>query len=333
MNENAKCCRSSRLSAARAVSGKDVVVFSFCRHTTVTSCRNKTFAKGFPFRTGTPILTTKELIMKFGMFCAAAVAALGLSAPVTAGDLTINGSTTVLPVVQKAGEAFMASHPSVHLSISGGGSGNGIKALIEKQCDIAMSSRDIQAKEKAAAEKNGVNPQRIAIAVDAIVPVVHPSNKVSDLSVQQLADIYAGKIRNWKEVGGDDAKIVVISRDTSSGTFESWHELIMKKTRVTPAALMQASNGAVSQAIAKNKNAIGYLGLGYLNSAVKGLSVNKVTASADTALSRQWPIARELYIFTNGAPAGDAKLFVDYLLAGDKGQKDVREVGFVPLSR
>ena len=96
---------------------------------------------------------------------------------------------------------------------------------------------------------------------------------------------------------------------------------------------MQASNGAVSQAVAKNRNAIGYLGLGYLNSTVKGLSVNGVKASADTALSRQWPIARELYIFTNGAPAGDAKLFVDYLLAQDKGQKDVREVGFVPLAK
>ncbi|WP_300809836.1 PstS family phosphate ABC transporter substrate-binding protein [uncultured Desulfovibrio sp.] len=271
--------------------------------------------------------------MKFALLCAAAVTAVSLAAPVAAGDLTINGSTTVLPVVQKAGEAFMASHPTVHLSISGGGSGNGIKALIEKQCDIAMSSRDIQAKEKTAAEKNGVTPQRTAIAVDAIVPVVHPDNKVGDLTVQQLADIYAGKIRNWKDVGGDDAKIVVISRDTSSGTFESWHELIMKKARVTPAALMQASNGAVSQAVAKNRNAIGYLGLGYLNSTVKGLSVNGVKASADTALSRQWPIARELYIFTNGAPAGDAKLFVDYLLAQDKGQKDVREVGFVPIAK
>ena len=311
---------------------QDVVVFSFCRHTTVTSRRNKGFAKGISPLDNTFSLH-KEFTMKFALLCAAAVTAVSLAAPVAAGDLTINGSTTVLPVVQKAGEAFMASHPSVHLSISGGGSGNGIKALIEKQCDIAMSSRDIQGKEKTAAEKNGVTPQRTAIAVDAIVPVVHPDNKVSNLTVQQLADIYAGKIKNWKDVGGADARIVVISRDTSSGTFESWHELIMKKTRVTPAALMQASNGAVSQAVAKNRNAIGYLGLGYLNSTVKGLSVNGVKASADTALSRQWPIARELYIFTNGAPAGDAKLFVDYLLAQDKGQKDVREVGFVPLAK
>ena len=270
--------------------------------------------------------------MKLGILCAA-VAAAGLSVSAVAGELTINGSTTVLPVVQKAGEAFMASHPSVHLSISGGGSGNGIKALLEKQCDIAMSSRDIQEKEKAAAAKNGVSPQRTAIAVDAIVPVVHPTNRVGTLTIRQLAGIYAGEITNWKEVGGDDARIVVISRDTSSGTFESWHELVMNKARVTPTALMQASNGAVSQAVASNRNAIGYLGLGYLNAKVKGLSVNGMSASAETALSRQWPIARELYIFTNGAPSGDAKLFVDYLLAQDKGQKDVRAVGFVPLAR
>lgn len=270
--------------------------------------------------------------MKCRLLCAA-VAAVGLAVPAAAGELIINGSTTVLPVVQKAGEAFMASHPSVHLSISGGGSGNGIKALLEKQCDIAMSSRDIQEKEKIAAAKNGVSPQRTAIAVDAIVPVVHPANKVSALTVQQLAGIYAGDIKNWKEVGGDDAKIVVVSRDTSSGTFESWHELVMNKARVTPSALMQASNGAVAQTVASNRNAIGYLGLGYLNASVKGLGVNGVTASAETALSRQWPIARELYIFTNGDPSGDARLFVDYLLAGDKGQKDVREAGFVPLAR
>ena len=271
--------------------------------------------------------------MSFGKILAAVAAVCCLAAPAQAQDITINGSTTVLPVMQKAGESFMAAHPDMHLTISGGGSGNGIKALLEKQCDVAMSSRHVKDKEMAAAKKNGVEPVTTAIAVDAIVPVVHPENPVADLSMAQLADIYAGKITNWKEVGGKDGKIVVISRDTSSGTFECWQELVMGKTRVFPAALMQASNGAVSQAVAKNRNAIGYLGLGYLNSTVKGLSVNGVKASADTALSRQWPIARELYIFTNGAPAGDAKLFVDYLLAQDKGQKDVREVGFVPIAK
>ena len=129
-----------------------------------------------------------------------------------------------------------------------------------------------------------------------------------------------------------DAKIVVISRDTSSGTFECWEELVMNKERVSPAALMQASNGAVVQAVSNNKNAIGYVGLGYLDKSTKGLKVNDVQASAQTALSKQWPIARELYIFTDGQPAGVVKELVDYLLDPAKGQKSVREVGYVPLA-
>ena len=237
-------------------------------------------------------------------------AALGLSVAAHAQDIVVNGSTTVLPVMQKAAESFMAANPDIKLVISGGGSGNGIKALGEKQCDVAMSSRDIKDKERAAAEKKGVKPVRIAVAVDAI---------------------YSGKVRNWKELGGQDGPIVVISRDTSSGTFESWQELVMKKERVTPAALMQASNGTVVQAVAKNKNAIGYIGLGYLDKSVKSLTVSKVAASAKTALDGEWPIARELYIFTNGDPKGGVKKLVDYLLAADKGQKDVLAVGYVPL--
>lgn len=272
--------------------------------------------------------------MSIGKMLAAALTVLSLSAPALAAQqLVINGSTTVLPVVQKAGEAFMAAHPDMELSISGGGSGNGIKALIEKQCDIAMSSRDIKAKEVEAAKKNGVNPTRTTIAVDAIVPVVNPANGITELSSAQLRDIYNGKITNWKEVGGTDAKIVVISRDTSSGTFECWQELIMKEERVAPSALMQASNGAVVQTVSKNKNAIGYVGLGYVDKSTKGLKVNNVTANAQSALSKQWPIARELFVFTNGTPAGAAKAFVDYLLDPGKGQKNVLEVGYVPLGK
>ena len=271
--------------------------------------------------------------MSIGKMLVTALTVLSLSAPALAAqEIVINGSTTVLPVMQKAGEAFMASHPGMPLSFSGGGSGNGIKARMEKQGAVAMSSRDIKDKEKAAAEKNGVTPVRTAIAVDAIVPVVNTANKVSALTTQQLRDIYTGKITNWKDLGGVDAKIVVISRDTSSGTFECWEELVMNKERVSPAALMQASNGAVVQAVSNNKNAIGYVGLGYLDKSTKGLKVNDVQASAQTALSKQWPIARELYIFTDGQPAGVVKELVDYLLDPAKGQKSVREVGYVPLA-
>ena len=269
-----------------------------------------------------------------GRLAACALAVLCWSASAFAAQqVIINGSTTVLPVVQKAGEAFMASHPGTELSISGGGSGNGIKALIEKQCDVAMSSRDIKDKEKDAAAKNGITPLRTAIAIDAIVPVVHPANKVGALTLAQLRDIYTGKVTNWKDLGGEDAQIVAISRDTSSGTFESWEELVMNKERVSPRALMQASNGSVVQTVSKNKNAIGYVGLGYVDKSTRPVTVDGVSPSAETASSKQWPIARELYIFTNGAPQGAVKEFVEYLVAPDKGQKDVLAVGYVPLSK
>ncbi|MDL2207088.1 phosphate ABC transporter substrate-binding protein, partial [Desulfovibrio sp. OttesenSCG-928-M16] len=170
-----------------------------------------------------------------------------------AQEIIISGSTTVLPVMQKAGEAFMAANPDITLSISGGGSGSGIKALNEGLCQIAMSSRDIKKSEVELGAKNGVTAVRTAIAVDALIPVVHPDNPVKNLSAAQLKDIYAGKINNWKELGGNDGKIVVVSRDTSSGTYETWEGIIMKKEKVTPKALLQASNGAVVQTVASNQ--------------------------------------------------------------------------------
>lgn len=248
-----------------------------------------------------------------------------------AENITINGSTTVLPVIQKASESFMHNNPSISLSISGSGSSNGIKALGEGLCEIAMASRDIKDSEMESAKKNGVQPYRIAIAHDAIIPVVNKANPVKDLTMEQLRDMYAGKITNWKEVGGEDAKIVVISRDTSSGTYESWGELVMQKERVSPRALLQASNGAVVTAISQNKNAIGYIGFGYLNESLNALHVNGKVASPESVVAKEWPIARELYLFTNGEPAGNIKLFVDYMLDPGKGQKNVKEIGYVPL--
>jgi phosphate transport system substrate-binding protein len=254
-------------------------------------------------------------------------------ADAAAEEIVITGSTTVLPVMQKAGEAFMAVNPNITLAISGGGSGNGIKALNEKLCHVAMSSRDIKSSEVAQGKANGVNPVRTAVAVDALVPVVHPENPVKAFSIAQLRDIYAGKITNWKEVGGTDGKIVLISRDTSSGTFETWETMIMNKEKIAPSALLQASNGAVVQAVAKNKRAIGYIGFGYLNNSIKKLDVDGIEASPATALAGRWPIARELFLFTNGEPAGAVKKLVTYLLDPQKGQKAVAETGYIPLQK
>ncbi|SHN60241.1 phosphate ABC transporter substrate-binding protein [Desulfovibrio litoralis] len=249
----------------------------------------------------------------------------------SSNEVKINGSTTVLPVIQKAGEVFMKNNPSVTVSISGGGSGNGIKALNEKLCDIAMSSRDIKSTEIEDAKKRGVTPTRFAVAWDAIVPIVHPSNPVKSVSIEQLRDIYSGRITNWKDLGGVDGKIVVTSRDTSSGTYESWAELVMHKEKVSPAALLQASSGAVVTSITKNKRAIGYVGFGYLNKNIKALTVNDVEASASSVLEKKWPISRELYLFTDGEPKDSVKAFIDFMFDPQKGQKIVKEVGFIPV--
>lgn len=272
--------------------------------------------------------------MKLSRLALAALLSLSLATPALAAtEVVINGSTTVLPVIQKAGEAFMAANPGVALTISGGGSGNGIKALNDGLCQIAMSSRDMKANEKELAKSKKVDPVRVAVAVDALVPVVNPANKVQDLTREQLRDIYMGKITNWKDVGGVDGKIVVISRDTSSGTYETWDEMVLGKEKVTPAALLQASNGAVVQAVSKNKNALGYIGFGYLDKSVKKLNMGGKEATPATALSREWPVARELYLFTNGQPQGVVKDFIAFLVDPLKGQKLVQEVGFIPLGK
>ncbi len=249
-----------------------------------------------------------------------------------AGEVVINGSTTVLPIVQKATEVFVKENPSISISLSGGGSGNGVKALIDGLATIAMSSRDIKSSEADLAAKKNVTPVRTAVAVDAIVPVVSNANPVTELSMEQLKGIYEGKIKNWKEVGGANAPIVVVSRDSSSGTFETWESLVMKKARVTPRALLQTSNGTVVQTVSKNKNAIGYIGIGYVDNQTKALVVDGKKATAEAAKNKTWPLSRELYFFTNGAPQNDAKVFIDWIVNPQKGQKIVKQTGFVPLS-
>lgn len=262
-----------------------------------------------------------------------AVAAFVMMSGVSFADssIVIKGSTTVLPVAQGTLEAFMKKNPGVQMSLSGGGSGEGIKALIDKTTDIATSSREIKDKEIELAKTKGVNPVAHVVAFDAIIPVVHPKNKVANLTIDQISQIYQGKITNWKEVGGDDLKIVVISRDSSSGTFESWDHFVMKKAKVTPKAQMLASNGALVTAVSKNKYAIAYLGIGYVNKSVKAVNVNGITASIQTAMSKEYPLSRELYMYTNGEPAGDVAKYIAFVKSVE-GQQVVAKEGFVPLT-
>jgi phosphate transport system substrate-binding protein len=247
-----------------------------------------------------------------------------------AENVVIKGSTTVLPIAQSTLETFMKANPGVNISLSGGGSGEGVKALIDKSTDIANSSREIKDKEIELAKSKGVNPVAHIVAIDAIVPIVNPRNKVKNLSIDQLSQIYQGKITNWKEVGGEDLQIVVISRDSSSGTFEAWAEMVLNKAKVTPRAQMQASNGAIVQAVSKNRYAVGYIGMGYINKSIKTLTVNGVEATLENAFSKTYPVARPLYMYTNGRPSGQTAKYIDFVLS-PAGQALVAKDGYIPV--
>lgn len=277
----------------------------------------KTYKESETMKLKTVVVTTLILIL--------------VSSTAWAGNLVIKGSTTVLPIAQKVAEAFMKEYPETNISISGGGSGNGIKAIIDGTTDIANSSRFIKDKEVKMAVEKSAYPVPFAVAYDCIIPVVHPENKITNLGIDQLKMIYEGKIKNWNEIGGEDKKIVVISRDTSSGTYEVWESKVMNKSRVYPGALLQASNGAIVQAVSKNKYAIGYIGLGYLDNTVKQLSVNNVMGTKKSTLDGSYPISRPLFMFTSGWPEGESLDFINYVLNPEKGQKLVEEIGYIPL--
>ena len=247
-----------------------------------------------------------------------------------AEELVMNGSTTVLPIAQKAAEVYMKENPGVNISVSGTGSGDGIKALIDGTTDIADSSRFIKDSEITQAIENGVFPVPHRIALDSIVPAVHPKNPVNGLSIEQLKKIYTGEITNWKAVGGEDKKIVVISRDTSSGTYEVWYEKVLDKERVTPTASLLASNGAVVTAVAQNPYAIGYISLGYVNKEIKMLTVDGITPNTATTRNGKYPIARPLFMFTNGWPKGVVMDFINFMVS-PRGQDLVAEVKYVPI--
>ena len=245
--------------------------------------------------------------------------------------LTIQGSTTVLPIAQKCAEMFLQKNPEADIAVRGGGSGTGIAALIDGICDIADSSRPIKDKEILKANKKGVNPQPHIVAMDGIAVIVHPSNQVNRISLTQIKGIYTGKISNWSQLGGSYQKIVVISRDVASGTYECFSKVALKKQRVRPDALLQASNMAVASTVKRTRGAIGYVGLGYLDSRVKALAVEGVKPSFETIRKNTYPISRPLFMYTDGKPKGLVKDFIKFVLSME-GQEIVEEQGFISLN-
>ena len=245
-------------------------------------------------------------------------------------ELTVEGSTTVLPFAQKAAEVYMDAKPEISISVRGGGSGVGITSLISGKTEMAMSSREIKKDEAAKAQANNVSPYENIICMDAIALIVHPSNKIDNLTKEQVKDIFTGKVKNWKEVGGADRQIVAVSRDTASGTFEAFNELALNKEKVRQDALMQASNQGVAGIIANTPGGGGYVGLGYISDKAKAVSINGVMPSVETVLSKKYAYSRGLYIYTNGVPQGEVKNFLDFVKSKN-GQKIAAELGFVPL--
>ena len=257
---------------------------------------------------------------------------------VSAQDITVQGSSTVLPVAQKAAEVYMDNKPNVNISVRGGGSGNGIAALIDGSTDIADASRFIKFEEVENAMENGIYPVPHRIAMDGIAVVVNNANPVENLSLEQIEKIYTGQVRKWSQLDGIDfdKQIVIVSRDSSSGTFGVFNDVVKdgkingKPIRLTPTALTQSSNGDIASTVAETEGAIGYVGLAYLSDNLKAITVNGVKPTNATVANGQFPIARPLYMFTDGWPQGEIKKFLNFVLSSE-GQKLVEQVGYVPL--
>lgn len=247
-----------------------------------------------------------------------------------AKSITITGSTTVLPIAQRAAEAYMDLHEDVSISVRGGGSGVGIAALIDGRADIADASRSIKTKELKTAREKGIDPYSNIVARDGIAVVVHTDNPINALNIETLKKIYTGEINNWKQLGRPSKSIVVISRDVASGTFEVFNELILGGEKVIDGALMLASNKTVATTVSTTPDGIGYIGLGYLSKDVKAIKMDGVMPSNETVNNGSYKLARPLFMYTNGKPKGLIKSFIDFVLSAE-GQKIVEEVGYVPI--
>jgi len=244
--------------------------------------------------------------------------------------LRVEGSTTVLPIAQMAAEEFMNARPDVTISVQGGGSGVGIASLMDKTCDIADASRAMKDDEIKNAVAKGVNPVAHIVAMDGIAVILHPSNKITNLSIDQIRKIYTGKISNWKDVGGEDKKIVVLSRDSASGTFEAFSKLALNGEKVRKDALMNASNKAIATTVENTPGASGYVGVGDITQKVKAVTVENVICVKKNILTKTYPLSRPLFMYTNGKPQGAVKDFIDFILSKE-GQALVEEVGYVGL--
>lgn len=259
-------------------------------------------------------------------------------------SVRIKGSDTMVNLAQSWAEKYMEVKPEVFLAVTGGGSGTGLSSLISGTCEISMSSREIKSKEISLAEQRGIHPYEIKVALDGLAVVVNPGNPVGKLTMEQLAKIFTGEITDWKEVGGKEGKIVVLSREVNSGTHVYFKEHVLRlgnpqgREEFTPSALLLSSSQAIADEVAQNPGAIGYYGMGYVCAKQKAVLVAKDDKSPyeaptiENVISGKYPISRPLFFYLNGSPQGIIKEFIDYCLSKE-GQEIVLATDFVPIKR
>jgi len=251
------------------------------------------------------------------------------------------GSDTLVNLALKWAETYTESHTDVRISVTGGGSGTGITALLNGTADIANASREIKPEEIDTAKKNNITPVEYPVAMDAIAVVIHPSNPVDQLTLEQLSEIYTSKVTNWNQLGGEDRPIVLLSRESNSGTYVYFLENVIRLGEkdsdllFSPDTLLMPSSEGISAEVRQNPNAIGYDGLGYVTPDQKVVAVAKneqgpfVLPSVATVRDGTYPISRYLFMYTNNQPTGEIKDYLDWILS--EGQSVVPVLGFVPL--
>jgi len=277
----------------------------------------------------------------FGVSCASSTSPQDPSQPATA-YIENKGSDTIVNLALAWAEQYQSDNTNIRISVTGGGSGTGIAALINGTVDLANASRQIKKEEIAEAQSKGIDPVEFVIARDAIAVIVNPENPVSELTLQQISDIYSGKLTNWTQVGGEDRPIVRLSRETNSGTHVYFLETVLRlgdkenKTLFSMDTLLLPSSEGIIYEVRQNPNAIGYDGLGYVPHDLKMIAIAKeaggayVLPSADTVNDDTYPIARDLYMYTAGQPSGAIKAYLDWIIS-PAAQAIVTKLGFVPI--
>lgn len=242
--------------------------------------------------------------------------------PSSKKSITVAGSTSVQPLADDLAKAFMQKYPDTKIEVQGGGSSVGIKSARDGVADIGMSSRELKPEEK------GLNEFKIAI--DGIAVVVHPSNPVKNLTIQQIKEIYTGKIKNWKDVGGKNAQIVVVTREEGSGTRGAFEELVMKGESITESAVVQPSTGAVKQSVSQDPNAIGFISMGVIDSTIKAVSIEGIEPTEQNVKDGKYKLQRPFLFLTKDKPAGLVKDFIDFALSSE-GQAIVEKHHYIKV--